>query len=293
MDVKQECFYHTDIEGLIHDDPRLASLPGIYYEFREAAQDPELNFAGVEKIILKDPHLTAHLLKIVNSAFYSFSSKIETISHAVSVVGAEQLSYLVLSTVVMDKFKGIPEDVMNMDSFWRHSIACGLVSQKLVKYRGESDSEKYFIAGLLHDIGRLILCMKIPDRTWEIHIQSKSDNRALHLTEVQELGFDHAQLGGALLKQWNLPQVYQEVVEYHQNPTQAPHFSHEAAYCHLADIIANTLKLGCSGESLVVPELEEETWARVCPPQKISLAVIKDEIEEVFEETARAFLQHH
>lgn len=280
----------SEIQDLVQDDLKLASLAGVYYELERATKDPNSAFEEIEQIILKDPSLTTRLLKIVNSAFYGFSSKVETISHAVSVIGTEQLSNLVLSTVVMDKFQGIPDDILNMNLFWQHSIACGLVCKKLAEYRGEPNLEKYFIAGLLHDIGRLVLCLKIPHRNWAILIRSDHDNSVLHLAETQELGFDHAQLGGALLKQWNLPEVYQEVVQYHHNPGKAPQFPDEVAHCHLADIIANTLKLGCSGESSIVPKLDEQAWARARPPKNISLSVIKDETEKIFEETARAFL---
>jgi HD-like signal output (HDOD) protein len=282
----------VDIEELIKSDSRLASLPEVYYEFRKAVEDPEISFEEVGQIILKDVQLTARLLKIVNSAFYAFSSKVETISHASSVIGTEQLSYLILSTVVMDKFRGIPENVINMDSFWRHSIAGGLVSKKLAEYKGEPNSEKHFIAAMLHDIGRLVMCINIPSRTWEILVRSNFENKALHLMEKEELGFDHAQIGGALMREWNLPRIYQEVAEYHHNPAQAPGFTYEASLCHLSDIIVNTLKLGCSGESFIVPKLEKHAWARIQLPQKINLSVIKDEIEEVFEETVSVFLQH-
>jgi putative nucleotidyltransferase with HDIG domain len=288
----QGCYVHPDIKELIEGDPKLASLPQVYYEFRKAVEDPGIAFEEVGQIILKDPTLTVRLLKIVNSAFYSFSSKIETISHASSVIGTEQLSYLILSTVVMDKFRGIPEHVMNMNSFWRHSIACGLVAKKLAEYKGEPNSEKHFIASMLHDIGRLAMCQRIPNRTWEVLVRSNFENKPLHLTESEELGFDHAQVGGALLREWNLPLVYQEVAEYHHNPVLAPKFSYEASLCHLSDIIVNTLKLGCSGESFIVPELEKQAWAEVKLPKKISMAVIKDEIEETFEETVRVFVNH-
>lgn len=292
MGVKKGIHNQTDFNSLLENDPTLASLSEVYYEFRKFVEDPNLGFAELDRIILKDVNLTARILKIVNSAFYSFSSKIETVSRAASVIGTEQLSYILLSTVVMDKFQGIPENVINMDSFWRHSIACGLISKKLAVYKGELNSEKHFTIGMLHDIGRLVMCVNMPNRTWEILIRSNLDNQALHLTEKQELGFDHAQLGGALLKKWNLPEVYQEVAEYHHNPDQALHFPGEVAHCHLADIIANTLKLGCSGESFFVPKLEARAWAKARPPQNISLTVIKDEIEEIFEETAQAFLAH-
>ena len=115
---------------MIKVDPRLASLSEVYYEFRSAVQTPNIDLERVEQIILKDTELKVRLLKIVNSAFYSFSSKVKTISQAISLIGTEQFSYLVLSISIIDKFRGIPEDVMNMNSYWRHSIACGLVSKK-------------------------------------------------------------------------------------------------------------------------------------------------------------------
>ena len=109
--------------------------------------------------------------------------------------------------------------------------------------------------------------------------------------EAEELGFDHAQVGGALLRKWNLPPVYQEVAEYHHFPTHASQFFYETSLCHLSDVIVNTLKLGCSGESFVVPELETQAWAEVHLPQKISLKIIKAEIGEALEEMVTAF-QH-
>lgn len=290
MNTKKKAYNQVDIESLLKVDPSLASLPEVYYEFRRAVQGPNLDFEKVERIILKDTNLTVRLLKIVNSAFYSFPSKIETISHAVGVIGTEQLGYLVLSTSLMDKFKGIPEDVMNMNLFWQHSIACGLVSKKLADYKEELNSEKYFIFGMLHDIGRLVMCMNMPNRNCKILLQSNSDNKAVHVTEAEELGFDHAQLGGALLRKWDLPEVYQEVVEFHHNPSHATLFPVEVAHCHLADIIASTLKLGCSGESQNIPEFNEHAWALARPPQNISMEVLNDEVEEVFEETASVFL---
>ena len=292
MNVKSYCSSNADIEEIIQFDSGLASFPDVYYEFRRVIKKPDLDFDELERVILKDTNLTAHLLKIVNSAFYSFSSKIETISHATSIIGTEQLGYLVLSTVVMDKFKGIPQDVININSFWRHSIACGMVSKKLAEYKGEMNTERHFIFGLLHDVGRLVMCLKMPNRNWEILVRSDTECKPVHLVEMEELGFDHAQLGGVLLKKWNLPLIYQDVVKHHHNPNEASSFPYEAANCHLADIIANTLELGCSGESKIVPRLEEQAWIKACPPKDINMEIIRDEIEESFDETASAFLSH-
>jgi HD-like signal output (HDOD) protein len=114
------------------------------------------------------------------------------------------------------------------------------------------------------------MCINIPNRNWQIFVRSNSDNREKHLTEAKELGFDHAQLGVALLRKWDLPEVCQEAVEFHHNPSNALLFSVEAAHYHLADIIANTFKMGCSGESEIIPELDQQAWAMARPPQNIN-----------------------
>jgi HD-like signal output (HDOD) protein len=126
MRYKEECSFQVDILDLVRENPQLATLPEVYSEFKKAVEDPDLAFDRIEKIILKDPPLTARLLKIVNSAFYSLPREIATVTHAAGVIGTERLGYLVLSTVVMDKFKSIPDSIINMNSYWRHSIACGL-----------------------------------------------------------------------------------------------------------------------------------------------------------------------
>ena len=101
-----------------------------------------------------DPSLTLHLLKIVNSAFYGFRGEIESVCHAMGVVGTEQLMQLVLATTVVEQFKGIPKDLMGMKYFWKHSVACGLSARAINNACGEYDGESVFVAGLLHDIGR-------------------------------------------------------------------------------------------------------------------------------------------
>ena len=151
-----------DIQTLLDDDLSIATLPGVYHQFQEAMGSDNTSFDKLGEIILHDSGLTARLLKIVNSAYYGFSEPIEKISDAISVVGTEQLSYLVLSTVVTGKFKSIPESVLNMESFWQHSIACGLIARELASYKSSLEPEKFFVAGMLHDIGQIILCSKLP-----------------------------------------------------------------------------------------------------------------------------------
>ena len=120
-----------DILTLLDNDTSLVSFPRVYTQFQEAMSDENVSFSEIGDIIIYDSGLSARLLRIVNSAYYGFPQKIETISHAIGVIGTRQLSDLMLSTVVVDKFKSIPESMINMESFWQHFIACGLIAREL------------------------------------------------------------------------------------------------------------------------------------------------------------------
>ena len=123
-----------DIQDLLDNDVSIVSLPSVYTLFQEAMSNKNTSFAKIGEIIIHDSDLTARLLRIVNSANYGFPNRIEKISQAIGVVGTRQLSDLILFTVVIDKFKSIPDSVINMESFWQHSIACSLIARELASY---------------------------------------------------------------------------------------------------------------------------------------------------------------
>ena len=226
--------------------------------------------------------MTARLLKIVNSAFYSFPNKIETISRAVTIVGTQQLRDLALATSVMKLFQGIPADLMNMEAFWRHSIACGVTARVLATYRREANVERFFVSGILHDIGRLVLCMKSPDWMRAALDRCQSQRELLYRVEYEELGFDHASVGRYLLQNWKLPASLEETVAFHHNPDAATRYPVETAVIHVADIISHAMELGRSGE-LFVPPLNEQAWDRihVAPNQ---LAGILEQVDRQYRE---------
>ena len=276
-----------EIQELFQGDVEIPTLPDIYYDFKQAMEDPEGSFDQISTIISIDTGLTARLLRVVNSAFYGFPSQIETISHAISVVGLEQLNNLVLSTVVMDRFKGIPDSVINMESFWKHSIACGLAARVLAGHRKEVNTERYFVAGMLHDLGRLVTAMSSPFSILSVFMRCKSEEIQLHQSEKDILGFSHTDVGEQLLKNWSLPKFHQKVVGNHHHPST----DLESGILNIADHIANDLKLGDSGEALFPPPLDEEVLALLKLPEEIDINIIKEEVEELFNSTSSIFLQ--
>jgi HD-like signal output (HDOD) protein len=252
----------VDVQELLKGKVALPSLPVIFSRINEAVNNPRMSIADIGKIISEDTALSARLLKIANSAFYGFPSKIDTISRAVTVIGTQQLRDLALATVVLKIFKGIPRDLVEMESFWKHSIACAITSRVLATYRRESNVERYFVAGILHDVGRLVLCVKYPEEMKAALAHGRQHPVPLYRAEQEVLGISHAEVGGILIKQWNLPAVLEEVLLFHHTPSRAERYPVEVAVIHLADIISHAMQLGNSGESLV-PGFDPASWNRI------------------------------
>jgi len=279
----------VEIEELFQSEVEIPTLPEVYYDFKEAMEDPDGSFDEISAIISTDTGLSVRLLKIVNSAFYAFPSQIETISHAISVVGLEQLNNLVFSTVVMDRFKGIPDSVINMESFWKHSIACGLAARVIASHRKEANTERFFVAGMLHDIGRLVLALSAPFSILSVFMRCKSDQSPLHEAEKNVLGFSHTDVGQLLLKNWKLPDFHQKIVANHHQEDSS--FDLESGILNVADDIANDLKLGDSGEGVFPPPLDLELWEKLQLPEDTNIEKIKAETEKLYNSTSSVFLQ--
>jgi len=279
-----------EILDLITENEPLASLPNTFYLLQDAIEDPNSDFAQIGKLISIDPALTVRLLKIVNSAFYGYSNPIETVSHALGVVGTEQLMQLVLATSVVGQFKGIPADMIDMDYFWRHSVACGLAARAINDINEGTDGERYFVAGLLHDIGRLVMCLKVPDQfRIAMNFARKSGDR-WHKAEAKYFGFDHGGVGGALLRAWNLPKRLQECVAHHHRPSSSKKYSHEATVILLADHISHEV-LDNSNEEFTRGEIDPSIWNKLSLVESTHKALIKEKVYFQFDEVSQVFLQ--
>ncbi len=234
----------------------IASPPEIYTRLDRAIKKPNYSVREVSEIVSEDAVLTARILKLVNSSFYVFRHEIETVSKAVVLLGTEELRNLALATTVVTMFDGIPEDLVNMEDFWKHSLACGIAARELARCAGQVKPERFFIAGLLHDVGKLALYIDQGDLAREALANCRDNNELHHRAETGAFGFNHAQVGDALAKAWNLPASYQQAMAFHHGPWMA---GPELAAVHVGDIIVNALQFGNSGERLV-PPLLTEAW---------------------------------
>jgi HD-like signal output (HDOD) protein len=270
-------------QDLLSGYVEVSSLPMMYTRINDAIGNPRMSMGEIGRVISEDAGLSARLLRIVNSAFYGFPSRVETITRAVTIVGTQQLRALALATSVMNMFKGIPHHLVNMESFWKHSVACGLAARSLASYRREPNPELFFSAGILHDIGRLILYIKVPDLAKKTLERAKAEEMLLFEMERDVIGFDHGAMGRALVQCWKLPPSLEEVVAFHNSPANATRYPVETAIVHIADIIAHVMMLGTTGERFV-PPLYNVAW-ELLGLQEGVLAPVIDQVAHQFEET--------
>jgi HD-like signal output (HDOD) protein len=280
--VRASAIRYKDIASLLEGDVGLASLPHIFIEINRVISNPRSSAIHVADVISKDPNLTAKLLRIVNSAFYGFPSKIDTISRAVTILGSRQLSTLAVGTSVLEKFKDIPRDLVDMNSFWEHSVACGVAARMIASYKNIINTERLFVAGLLHDIGRLIIYKYLPQQGRQMLLGAQRTDCLLRSAELEVLGFDHTQIGSMLTRKWKLPVILEQALGYHHQPLLSQH-PQEASIINIADILINALAIGSSGECFV-PPLIPEVWSELGLPVEIltrSVQLIDRQVTEV------------
>ena len=249
-------------DSLIANNPRISSLPEIFYLINEVINDPNSSFGEVAQVISSDTSLSLRLLKIVNSPFFNFPQKIDTITHAISIVGTEQLRDLALATSMLTKFQGIADNKVDMNSFWRHSLGCGIAARILAMQCRQPNTERYFLMGMVHDVGRLILFENLSEKAALALAENGPETPLLVDRERELIGFHHGEIGAALARAWNLPPILEKVIEFHHYPDRANDFLLETSILHFGDLLAKAMQLGNSGDPSI-PVLNEAVWNRV------------------------------
>jgi putative nucleotidyltransferase with HDIG domain len=265
----------------------LVSLPTIYFQVERVINHPSSSSTDIAKVLRSDQGLSARLLRIANSAFYGFPQRVESVDQAVRIIGTRQLHDLVLATVVLTQFRGVDARLVTMKSFWTHSFACGIAARSLATLRREGNTERFFVAGLLHDIGSLVLYQEFPERAQAALEEHGRSRAALDEVEASMIGCDHGQVGAALMTSWKLPELYREIAAYHHRPSSRSR-SVGTSVVHLADLLVAALGLGSNGE-VGVPRFCAEAWDVVGLPLS-SVGRVAEEVLGLIEGAMRLFM---
>lgn len=257
------------------------ALPHTVTRVNAMVDDPTYSAADIGEVIGQDPGLSARLLRIANSPFYGFPSRIDNVPRAITVIGTNDLRDLILATSAIELFTGMPNELVSMETFWRHSLRCGIIARALAAHLHKPNTERYFTAGLLHDIGYLLIYRELPELAGKTLDHSNRNRQIIYIIEQEIIGFDHAAVGGELLREWGLPDYLVEAVEFHHTPGLAKQHAEDAAIVHIANYLANTM-LARAGTELEDSEALDITALQTAGISPDSLQIILKRAEAQF-----------
>lgn len=228
-------------EQLVHDSMTLISLPAAFVRLQEVMASEDSSMKDVADVVSLDPALAARLLRIANSAYYGLPSQVDTITRAVNILGTRQIHDLALATSVAQAFEGLPNEVMDMSTFWYRSVMCGFLARELARACGLRETESLFVRGLLLDIGHLILYSRFPEACRQALAGSGDDLLGCYRLERELIGCDANQVGTRLMQTWKLPASFVDSFAHLQHPEAGESMARPAAVLHLAAWITHGL----------------------------------------------------
>lgn len=228
----------------------LPPLPDIVVRLLRASRDPNTPIREMVELISYDPALTAKVLRLCNSAYYGMPRHITSIQEALVYLGTDTLVNFVLAGCLSTFYQQAHEGYgLAAGELWRHSIGCAIAARHLARTESSGAQGEAFTAGLLHDVGKIILNSYVASSLEEIAARVEERKITLDEAEREVLGFSHADAGAELARAWNLPPSLIEAIAFHLNPTRAENHPRIVAIVHLANILCHSFGIGIGNDS--------------------------------------------
>jgi putative nucleotidyltransferase with HDIG domain len=259
-----------EVIGKVRDLP---SLPVIVMELLDTIGKEDIDIKTLADKVSRDQALTAKTLRLANSSFYGLQRKVTTIAQAISVLGFQSVRTLITAAAVTGSFAANRQSNFNFPAFWRHSLGTAVCARSLARH-AHVNPEYAFMAGLLHDIGRLVLVTCFSEQFDQALAYRDEHDCCLLEAERETLGVDHTMVGGALAEHWKFPSVIQKAVANHHEP-DAQETGSLAAIVHVADVIAHGLDLSADTSDLV-PPLSDAAWNSLGLSEAHVMETLKD-----------------
>jgi len=287
-----------DLETLLEQSQELPPLPEIYLKVSELLESENSNVQQVGEAVQTDPSLTARVLKMINSAYYGLSSEVSSISQAISLLGRQQIKQILMGSVLAGVFNDINVDSFPLNDFWQHSIKTAIIARHLAMQNVHViDHEAFFTAGLLHDVGRLVIAQVAADELAEIDLLVKSDDVDIVELEAEILGVSHIEVGAALMRKWGMPSLLTQCLVKHHDVEHVGPFAVDTSIVYLAnqlshfglandeeemlailETIPNWQKTDCTAEQIEIAcKLADDQWFEVMESLGMAERVVYDE----------------
>jgi HD-like signal output (HDOD) protein len=269
-------------EDLVAGVEDLLSLPDAAIRLNAVLTDPDTSANDIADIVSLDPALAARVLRAVNSAYFGLRGRVDTITKAITMIGTSELHSLVLATSAALAFRNISSKLIDMESFWQHSVRAALAARGFAESGSlRRHRERVFLSALMHDVGQLVLYHQLPEISTRI-LQAVKTGRAQDEVEHELLGFTHAEVGALLLERWNLPTSLTMPVRFHHRYDEASDFAREAALIHIGSRVSHLMEQERSDKPPYL-DVAPDAWTQSgCSP---------DELEEVMIDVDMHWLQ--
>lgn len=263
-----------NLQAVVNRIKNLPALPQIIPKLMRVLDNPNSSAADVGKVISTDQALMTKVLKLVNSAMYGLPRRISTLSQATVILGFNTIRSTSIAATV---FKYLNNGSFDRVKFWEHALACGVASKLIARRFSNQNPEEAFIAGLLHDVGKMVIDQYMPEEFSKVCARVQSGGVRMVEAEQEVLGVTHAQVGGWLARKWNMPAPLLNAITYHHEPQlTSSQGSQFVSIVHLGDAIARMAKIGSGGDDLP-PVLHPSVWSQIHATE----AQLPELIEEV------------
>ena len=242
-----------EIQSQLARCPSLPSLGSINKALQGLLLTDQRYTAQIAEIIRCDPSLTSRLLRLVNSVYYGLGTPVNSIEEAVFYLGVRQIRQLAMVTPVIEDFQRLTRQcIFPWREFWQHCIGTAILTREVAASTNVQTDDSVYVAGLVHDVGKIVMAWTFPDHFAEIHRQALPGVRDLVEIEIEILGIDHAELGALYLERHHLPELMISSARYHHQPEKSVQHPQIIAAVQIADLLLRSEKIGCSGNYLEV-----------------------------------------
>jgi len=235
----------------------LPTLPVVVDNILSTAREERASAKDLADLIGKDQAISNKILRLTNSAYYGLMKKVNSISHAITIIGFNEVIGLTIGMSVFSTFRQKDlHGIFDMRDFWLHSIGCASAAKEVAKKTGSNVGEQIFLNGLLHDMGKVIFAVYFPKEYRTVLEDAKKSETLLYHKEKEILGIDHAMLSGLLMENWHFPDSLLLPSRFHHNSVECPvTYRHYAMIIELADFLCQKAQIGHSGNP-VIPKSE-------------------------------------